>query len=282
MKGSNLLMLMAALALSGCASEPPASESAAPVPRTLRLGVTPFVELPVLYSETRALADYLAKNTGMRTRPVLVSDYRDMLYLLHQGRLDLAWCTPTLYALARGKVEYDVLCDIVRGGKRKHTGLIVVRADSPYRTLADLKGTTFDYVDRTSATGFVLPNLALERAGFDPLAFFHEVRFALNHTNALDDLLAGRCDAAAVHDDARSSAGPIDPAKVRVLATTGESPADPILVSRRLGPSDIKRLRELFVDMPRAPGGAEALRVLGSGDGITGFGAADDRDYRLE
>jgi len=282
MRSRRLFILVVALALAGCDSAPPPAEPPAPPARTLRLGVTPFAELPVLYRETRALADYLAKNTSRRTRPVLVSDYRDMLYLLHQDRLDLAWCTPTLYARARGKVNYDVLCNIVRGGKSKHTGLIVVRADSPYRTLADLKGTTFDYVDRGSATGFVLPNLALERAGIEPLSFFHEVRFALNHTNALDDLLAGRCDAAAVHDDARSSSGPIDATKLRILAITGESPADPILVSRRLGSSDIQRLRELFVEMAHSPGGAEALAVLTAGDGITGFGAADDRDYRSE
>lgn len=265
------LLCVTALLIAGCGADRPAAERA-PAPHTLKLGFTPFVELPVLQRETRALADYLAKGLSVPTRPVLVSDYRDMLHLLRQGRLDLAWCTPALWARVRGQVEYEPLCGIVRGGKTTHTGLIVVRADSRYRTLADLKGGVFAYVDRTSATGFMLPNEALEKAGIDPLRDFRDVRFSLNHTAALTDLLEGRCDAAAVHDDARTADGrPIDPAQIRVLATTGTSPADPILVSQRLPKDEIETLKRLLLEMPKQPGGADALAVLTACDGITGF-----------
>ena len=93
-----------------------------------------------------------------------------MRYLLYQGRLDLVWCTPALYMRDRGKVPYELLCAISRSGRKNHGGVIVVRKEGPIRSVKDLKGAVFSYVDRESATGFLLPNQYLETQGIDPLA----------------------------------------------------------------------------------------------------------------
>lgn len=284
MKLARLVILLTSILVPGCGEGPadPPADPASADPAVLRFGMTPFLDLPLLYQESQALAAYLGRNLGLKARMVLVPDYQTMKHLLKQGRLDLAWCTPGVYASTREQIPYEVLCAISRGGARTHEGLIVVRAESPYRSVLDLEGAVFSYIDRSSATGFILPNLLFEREGIEPLKFFHEVKFALNHTAALDDLLASRCDAAAVHDGARSSEGPIDPARIRVIAVTGKSPPDPILVSRDLPAERKKRLRELMIAMPANPEGAETLEVLRRCDGIVGFVEARESEYHLD
>lgn len=278
MRPAPLLMLV--LVIAGCGADVRSTGAPARAP-VLRLGLTPFLDLPVLYRESQALAGYLGKNLGVKARLVLVPEYRAMRHMLVQGRLDVVWCTPGLYASCRGKIPYDVLCATSRGPDSLHRGLIVVRAASPYRTVHDLKDKVFAYVDRSSATGFVLPGLYLEREGLDPLRHFKDVQFAHNHTAALTDLLEGRCDAAAVHDAARTPEGGID-SRFRVLAVTGTSPADPVLVNRNLSMARKDELRRLLLRMPEHAGGPATLDVLRACDGIVGFVSAREEDYRLE
>jgi phosphonate transport system substrate-binding protein len=271
-------VLMAAffvLFVSGCGSDAPAT---APVERALRLGMTPFDAVPILYKEGRAISDYLEHNLHEKVRLILVPNYEEMKEAMLKERLDLAWATPNLYTNAV-KLPYELLCAVSRDGRTVHQGVIVVKKDSPYHRVQDLKGTVFGYVDRQSYTGFTLPNAYLEQQGIDPLAFFKSVHFAHNHTAALEDLFAGICDAAAVHDGARLTSGALDINQLRIIAHTGKSVADPILVRRTLLTSRKDALRALFMEMAKRPGGALALETLRVTGGIDGFGSATQADY---
>jgi phosphonate transport system substrate-binding protein len=273
---SFLLILLVVLPFTGCGVVPE------PAPfreeRVLRLGMTPFDAVPILYREGRAIADYLELNMHEQVRLVLVPNYVEMKAALLQGRLDLAWATPNLYT-ELVKMPYELLCAVSRDGRTVHHGVIVVRKDRPYSTIQDLKGTVFGYVDRQSYTGFTLPNAYFERAGIDPLTFFKDVHFAHNHTAALEDLLSGVCDAVAVHDGARLTSGPLDINQLKIIANTGKSVADPILVRRTLETARKEQLRALFLEMRKRPGGLAALECLLTTGGVDGFGPAVRADY---
>jgi ABC-type phosphate/phosphonate transport system substrate-binding protein len=102
---------------------------------------------------------------------VLYSNYERQVEDLVAGRIDAAWNSPLAWvrtarlAAAQGRearalTMRDTDCDL--------TSVVVVRAESPYQRVADLRGTTIatGAVDSPQAT--LIPLLLLRDAGLDP------------------------------------------------------------------------------------------------------------------
>ena len=85
-----------------------------------------------------------------------------------------------------------------RGGP-SYQGLILTRADSRIRSLADLKGKTFCYVNKGSTSGYLYPRALLRQAGLDPDTDFASKSFGHDHLNTLRLLDRGECQGAAVY-----------------------------------------------------------------------------------
>jgi phosphonate transport system substrate-binding protein len=102
---------------------------------------------------------------------VLYSNYERMVEDLLEGRLDVAWNSPLAWvraqrlAVARGVtvravVMRDTDCDL--------TSVVVVRADGPIVTLADLSGRTVAVGAPDSPQATLLPLHELRLGGVDP------------------------------------------------------------------------------------------------------------------
>jgi phosphonate transport system substrate-binding protein len=71
-----------------------------------------------------------------------------------------------------------------------------VRADSKYKSIEDLKGTTLGFVDVESTSGFKAPNFFLTQQGFPIDKYFKLGQTTGSHENAVLALAAGTVDAA--------------------------------------------------------------------------------------
>src|SRR5689334_5687347 len=102
---------------------------------------------------------------------ILYSQYERQVEDLIEGRIHAAWNSPLAWvrarrlAEARGRALNPV---VMRDTDRDLTSVVVVRADSPYRKLADLKGETVAVgaVDSPQAT--LIPCAHLRGAGLQP------------------------------------------------------------------------------------------------------------------
>lgn len=162
-------------------------------------------------------------------------------------------------------------------GEATHRAFVLVRADSPFRSLEDLRGATFLLNSRHSNSGMNLPRLLFARiAGRRP--FFGRVVETGSHPASLARLAAGEGDTASIdcltyvfYQDHRPEAV----ANLRVLAETPESPAIPFVTSSETPPGRVAALRAALLRLSANPGRRAAL----SGLRIRAIGPADPAAY---
>ena len=138
--------------------------------------------------------------------------------------------------------------------------VLLVRADSPYRTLADLRGRSLAFTERLSTSGFLIPYYELTKQGYEPDRFFGRLAFSGSHAQAVADVLNGQADAgvtwsSGVGDHANGYSqghlrrmvdrGLLDMDDVRILWTSELIPSGPIVVRKDL-PQEAK---EIFRDV---------------------------------
>jgi phosphonate transport system substrate-binding protein len=90
-----------------------------------------------------------------------------------------------------------VACDQNMDGSNGYHSVIVVRADSPYHTVDDLKGKTLSYADPNSTSGYAAPVYYLTKEGKPPASFFGKTLFGGSHELEVIALMNGTFDAAA-------------------------------------------------------------------------------------
>ena len=209
----------------------------------LRFGVVPSFSADVVRSEVAGLVGYLERKLG---RPITVSvprDYRTVTEQLLRGELDFGDLGPLQFVQAQRKAPgLTPVAAHSYEGAETYQGYLVVRDDSAASAPADLKGKRFCYVERGSASGYLLPRHFLRGQGLDPDKAFSAVRFSGTHSRVLEDVIAGHCDAGAVYSGALLSVTSLGIAgsRVRVLSVTGRLPYDVICASTRLS-SDVTR-----------------------------------------
>ncbi|MFX8094745.1 PhnD/SsuA/transferrin family substrate-binding protein, partial [Acinetobacter baumannii] len=67
-----------------------------------------------------------------------------------------------------GNLVAPILVQLGAHGEKGYYSSLIVRADSPYHSLADLKGKALAVVDYNSTSGYLMPMHAMRQAGIDP------------------------------------------------------------------------------------------------------------------
>ena len=175
---------------------------------------------------------------GLAFDYVLFSNYERQVQALLDGEIDVAWNSPLAWieteraAVERGRrakavAMRDTDCDL--------TSVIVVRADSPIRTVADLRGRTVAVGASDSPQATLIPLVHVRReSGLAPGIDFevrrNEVMVGMHgdhvggERDAARQLVAGEADAACMIDAnhfAFSREGTLPTGATRVLAQTG-------------------------------------------------------------
>ncbi|HEY8049351.1 MAG TPA: PhnD/SsuA/transferrin family substrate-binding protein [Ramlibacter sp.] len=149
---------------------------------------------------------------------------------------------------------------------------IIVRADSPYRSVADSAGGVVGYTRGDSLSGGVAP-----RAFLSVIAYGKEEEFATPR-QVIDALVEGRIDVGPLdsywHDLLREH-DPHVAARIRTIASTPPLPIPPLVATAQMDHQTLQRLRGALADAGEAP----ALRPLFAQLLLRGFAFPDRTDY---
>jgi ABC-type phosphate/phosphonate transport system substrate-binding protein len=206
----------------------------------------------------------LSSATNLEIVPYAAPRYDRLLHRLKQGEVELGWLAPVV-ALMAMRAEVAPVALPVRGETPWYWAALYVRNDSELHSLANLHRARVVWVDRDSASGYLVMRAALHADGFDVERGFAEQSFEKTHDAVLRAVLADPLAVGAtyLHLDGEGKiarAGWGD-AAVRELKRAGPIPSDVLAAASTLPVKTVDALRTALCDNPgpelREP--AEAL-----------------------
>ncbi|MFG1377534.1 phosphonate ABC transporter substrate-binding protein [Xanthobacter autotrophicus] len=144
------------------------------------------------------LTDYLSKQLGTKVTLRIANDYAAVIEGQRAGNIHIASYGPSSFARALmtgAKIEAFAI-EVNADGTKGYHSVLYVKADSPYKSIEDLKGKNLCLVDPNSTSGNNVPRFSLNKMGITPDQFFGKVVYAGSHENAVIAVQQGTCDAA--------------------------------------------------------------------------------------
>lgn len=245
-----------------------APAAAAYTPAVLRVGFVPSENLRNILAHSQPIIDQLAKSLKMRVVPFVATDYTGIIEAMRAGKLDVAFFAPAAYVLAERKAGAKVILKAERKGKSVFYSAVITHRGSGIRSLQDLKGKTFAFVDPASASGGVYPKLLLLNAGLNPERDFSRVIYAGGHDAAVLAVLNRKVDAAATfaNDTEGKDAAwtqyltkPSESSQIVAVAYSKPIPNDNVAVSGKLEPALVGKIKTAFMHLNDTPAGRKLL-----------------------
>ena len=195
------------------------------------------------------------------------------------GRLDIAYLGPVTYILQSKRVHLQPFA------RPSHAfvgptflATIIVPADSPAKTLADLKGQIFAYADPLSLTGYIYPAAKIRQMGYQKKNFFKQDFYTESHDKSIEAVARGVADGAAVDSlifDALVAASDPAAVKLKVIQMSDKFGMPPVVVSPNIDKKLKSDLLKVLLNMANDPTGRDVLQKLG----MDGFKVPDPALY---
>lgn len=246
--------------------------SAAAEQRELYFGSVAMDIPAVMYRRLLPLIKYLSAGIGrpvtLRLAPNMVMAIRD----ISNGAVDLAYLTPVAYLRAHKQGNARLLVKTVTDHRGSFQLMIVVRENSPIKSVADLKGKTFAFGDKAA----LLQRATVVNAGIE-LEDFREYKFIGHYDNIVRAVMHGDFDAGILKD---TMAYKWQGRGIRVLYASPPLPPYNIAVAANIDKGVYNRLKRLFLDLN--DDSPEHLAIIHAMDtNYSGFAATSDAEYDI-
>lgn len=215
-----------------------------------------------------ALTRWLGARLECNVIPRCALSYEELVPMFDSGHVDIAWLPPIVHwHLDRAKLARSLLVN-ERAGHARFSTVLIGRKGSEHGTVETLQGARAAWVDPWSASGYVLPRVALAERGIDPRTTFLEERFFGSRDAALRAVADGRFDVtgtfAYFEGETMVRCGwdeiPDAEAAFDVLLRANDIPSDCIATARSMSDATRERVAAAFEAALTDPNAAELLR----------------------
>ena len=274
------LLLLPLVFLACTREEPPLGSEKNPV----KLFFVPSIDANFITEKAQNVKKYLEQETPYKFKISVPNSYIAVVEAFGTKRADISTLNTFSYILAYEKYGTQALLTSIRYGKPTYQGQIIARADSKVKTLRDIQGKKFAYVDPSSTSGYLLPKKLFIENGVKP----SETIFAQKHDNVVTMVYNKQVDAGATYHTPIAD-GKINDARklvktqypdvediVKIIFLTEPIPNDPIVFRKDL-PEEMKTIiADAFIKYVGTPSGKETLNAIFS---ITDLKKSTDKDY---
>lgn len=221
---------------------------------------------PLSAEDRQALATRLQDESGLSVEVRVASSSLDGIEAFAETA-DVGLLGLFEYVLAHAEYGVEAQLQVLRDDDAAtYVGEILVPTASPVKTVRDLGGKRFAYVDPFSTSGFVFPAKLLADAGVKVAP-----EFAGTPGEVLARMRDGRVEAGAVYAGASSG-----DTGLRAIATTDPIQNEPIFFRHDLLPAKREKLLAALEKLPTTDEGRALLHRIA---GIHGFRKTDDAHY---
>ena len=220
-------------------------------PGTLVFTYTP-VEDPAVYEKIfKPFTDHLAQCTGKRVVFYQVQSNAAEIEAMRSGRLHVGGFStgPTAFAVnIAGAVPFAV-----KGTEKEFQGynlIVIVKANSPYQKLADLKGKKVAHTSPSSNWGHLAPLALFPGEGLTPDKDYKPV-FSGKHDQSVLGVNSGDYDAAAVASDVfhrMAVRGQVKESDFRIIYRSQKFPTSSFAYAHDLDPKLVDKMLGCFYD----------------------------------
>lgn len=244
----------------------------------LVLAIQPTQNPAQILERAEQLRSYLSERLGVEVEVYVPTSYAAVIEALRFGTAQAALMGSWPAAIAVRTAGAQVVLAEVRRvyvDDKYVEGTFyysywIVRPDSPYTRLEDLRGKSACFPSPLSSSGYLAPMARMVELGLlsrkdggsvDPSEFFSEVHFGGGYAQCYEALMAGRVEVAVMAGDVSKELYERAMGSTRVVEKQGPLPSHALVVSRDLDPKLREALVDAFLDL-NAPEGAELMRKL--------------------
>lgn len=240
--------------------------------KELRLGSVAMDIPAVMHRRLTPLTQYLTDTLGIPVTLKLSPDMKSAIGEISSGSVDITYLTPVAYIKAHNKGGAKLVAKILTDNEATFQLMIVVRQDSPIKTVADLAGKRFALGDK----GALLQRAAVVGAGM-PLEKLGSYDFIGHYDNIARGVMNGDFDAGIVKD---TTAKKFDGKGLRVLYASPDLPPYNVAAAKGVDDAMLEKIKKAFLALDaKNPAHQPIIKALDPA--YTGFAATSDGDYEV-
>ncbi|AVX31659.1 phosphonate transport system substrate-binding protein [Carboxydocella thermautotrophica] len=275
-KALTLLIILVALLSAACSQQTATTSEKKEQPKVLRVGLIPNQAPEKIKAKYEPFRKYLEEKLGMPVELFVATNYAGVVEAMAADKLDMAYFGGLTYVQAKQKAKiHPIVTEIDSETKTtKYYSLIITPANSPIKTLQDLKGKTFAFGDINSTSGSLYPRIMLDRAGLKVPDDFANIIYTGKHDATALAVQNGKVDAGGLEGRILNKLiedGKIDKNKIRILAKSDPIEGYPWCVQDSMDPQLEAKIVDAFLSI-KDP---ELLKLLRA----EGFARVKAEDY---
>src|SRR4051794_26560811 len=216
----------------------------------LTMGSIPSEDSIAQKGKYKPLTDFISNNIGVPIDMSVSTSYSALVEAQRAKNIWLGSYGALSFLLAEQQLgAIPIMVDPSDGVNAGfYNSLLMAGKDSPVKTVADIKGQDFTFVDPASTSGNLFPRLMLIEEGIDPAKDI-KGRFAGNHQNSILAVARGQVPCGASNNNDLASAirnGVIAEDEIVILKKSDPIPDGPYAVHPEMDPRAIKKLQDVL------------------------------------